>query len=180
LVSGLVAALLLHDEHQQFFFGELRHRSRNLFMIVQGIVSRTLCPSATILKVGCWLFQIAECRASWPLPGLRGRRARLRPSRLLKTDTRGVGIEVSDLEALSRASNSATSFSPRITSVDRVKSFRFRMGDVTTTVRSPSITSNLAGWRELEAAPWAPFYCFDHPSHHRLRMGFAESPDFAP
>ena len=48
LVSGLIAAILLHDEHQQFLFGELRHRSRNLFTVVQGIASRTLTESQTL------------------------------------------------------------------------------------------------------------------------------------
>jgi two-component sensor histidine kinase len=48
LVSGLIAAILLHDEHQQFLFGELRHRSRNLFAVLQGIVSRTLMESQTL------------------------------------------------------------------------------------------------------------------------------------
>ena len=48
LVSGLIAAILLHDEHQQFLFGELRHRSRNLFAVVQGIVSRTLTEDQTL------------------------------------------------------------------------------------------------------------------------------------
>ena len=48
LVSGLIASILLHDEHQQFLFGELRHRSRNLFSVVQGIASRTLMESQTI------------------------------------------------------------------------------------------------------------------------------------
>jgi two-component sensor histidine kinase len=50
LVSGLIAAILLHDEHQQFLFGELRHRSRNLFAVVQGIVSRTLLESKTLAE----------------------------------------------------------------------------------------------------------------------------------
>src|ERR1700750_367709 len=48
LVSGLIAAILLHDEHQQFLFGELRHRSRNLFAVVQGIASRTLMESQSL------------------------------------------------------------------------------------------------------------------------------------
>jgi K+-sensing histidine kinase KdpD len=52
LVSGLIAAILLHDEHQQFLFGELRHRSRNLFSVVQGIASRTLMESQTLSETG--------------------------------------------------------------------------------------------------------------------------------
>lgn len=48
LVSGLIAGILLHDEHQQFLFGELQHRSRNLFAVVQGIVSRTLADTLTV------------------------------------------------------------------------------------------------------------------------------------
>lgn len=47
-ISGLIAAILLHDEHQQFLLGELRHRSRNLFAVVQGIVSRTLMENQTL------------------------------------------------------------------------------------------------------------------------------------
>jgi two-component sensor histidine kinase len=50
LVSGLIAAILLHDAHQQFLFGELHHRSRNLFTVVQGIVSRTLMDSQTLTE----------------------------------------------------------------------------------------------------------------------------------
>ncbi|WP_439393776.1 HWE histidine kinase domain-containing protein [Bradyrhizobium sp. PMVTL-01] len=48
LISGMMASILLHDEHQQFLFGELRHRSRNLFAVVQGMVSRTLMESASL------------------------------------------------------------------------------------------------------------------------------------
>jgi two-component sensor histidine kinase len=50
LVSGMIASILLHDDHQQFLFGELRHRSRNLFAVVQGIVSRTLVESQTVTE----------------------------------------------------------------------------------------------------------------------------------
>jgi two-component sensor histidine kinase len=48
LISGMIASILLHDEHQQFLFGELRHRSGNLLTVVQGIVSRTLVESHTV------------------------------------------------------------------------------------------------------------------------------------
>jgi two-component sensor histidine kinase len=48
LVSGLIAGILLHDEHQQFLFGELQHRSRNLFTVVQSIVARTLLESQNV------------------------------------------------------------------------------------------------------------------------------------
>jgi len=48
LVSGLIAGILLHDEHQRFLFGELQHRSRNLFAVVQSIVSRTIIESQTL------------------------------------------------------------------------------------------------------------------------------------
>jgi two-component sensor histidine kinase len=48
LISGMIAAILLHDDHQQFLFGELRHRSRNLFTVLQGIVSRTFIESQTL------------------------------------------------------------------------------------------------------------------------------------
>src|ERR1700760_3044150 len=48
LVSGLIASILLNDEHQQFLFGELGHRSRNLFSVVQGIASKTLMQSQSL------------------------------------------------------------------------------------------------------------------------------------
>jgi len=48
LVSGLIASILLHDEHHQLLSGELRHRSRNLFSVVQGIASRTLMECQTL------------------------------------------------------------------------------------------------------------------------------------
>jgi two-component sensor histidine kinase len=48
LVSGLMASVLLHDEHQHFLFEELMHRSRNLFAVVQSIASRTLMESQTL------------------------------------------------------------------------------------------------------------------------------------
>jgi two-component sensor histidine kinase len=48
LVSGLIAGILLHDEHQRLLFGELQHRSRNLFAVVQGIISRTLVEGQTL------------------------------------------------------------------------------------------------------------------------------------
>jgi two-component sensor histidine kinase len=48
LVSGLMAGILLHDEHQQFLLQELQHRSRNLFTVVQSIVSRILVQSDTV------------------------------------------------------------------------------------------------------------------------------------
>ncbi|WP_439404606.1 sensor histidine kinase [Bradyrhizobium sp. DASA03076] len=48
LVSGMMASILHHDEHQRFLFGELRHRSRNLFAVVQGMASRTLMESASV------------------------------------------------------------------------------------------------------------------------------------
>lgn len=49
-ISGLMASILLHDEHQQFLLDELRHRSRNLFTVVQRIASRTLMESQTLLE----------------------------------------------------------------------------------------------------------------------------------
>lgn len=42
VVSGLMASVLRHDEHQHFLIGELRHRSGNLFTLVRGIVVKTL------------------------------------------------------------------------------------------------------------------------------------------
>lgn len=50
LVSGLMAATLLHDEQQQFLMRELEHRSKNLFTVVQGIVSRTLLDSQSLAQ----------------------------------------------------------------------------------------------------------------------------------
>ncbi len=48
LVSGLIAVILLHSAHQRLLSGELRHRSRNLFAVLQGIVSRTLMESQSL------------------------------------------------------------------------------------------------------------------------------------
>ena len=48
LVSGLIASVLNHDEHQRFLLGELRHRSGNLFTLVRGIVSKTILQSETL------------------------------------------------------------------------------------------------------------------------------------
>jgi two-component sensor histidine kinase len=48
LISGLIAGILLHDDHQQFLLRELDHRSQNLFAVIQGIVSRTLRESETL------------------------------------------------------------------------------------------------------------------------------------
>jgi two-component sensor histidine kinase len=48
LVSGLVANLLLSDERQQFLIQELKHRSKNLFAVVQAIASRSLVEGQTI------------------------------------------------------------------------------------------------------------------------------------
>lgn len=50
LVSGLIASVLRHDEHQQILLGELQHRSGNLFAVVQAIISRTLMESESILE----------------------------------------------------------------------------------------------------------------------------------
>jgi hypothetical protein len=48
LVSGLMAEILLHDDHQQFLIRELKHRSQNLFAVIQAIVSRTLAEGQTL------------------------------------------------------------------------------------------------------------------------------------
>ena len=48
LVSGLVAALLRHDDRQLLLFRELQHRSQNLFAVIQAIASRTLIEGQTI------------------------------------------------------------------------------------------------------------------------------------
>jgi two-component sensor histidine kinase len=48
LVSGLVAALLRHEDRQLLLFSELQHRSNNLFTVIQAIASRTLIEGQTI------------------------------------------------------------------------------------------------------------------------------------
>jgi len=48
LVSGLVAALLRHEDRQLLLFRELQHRSQNLFAVIQAIASRTLVEGQTI------------------------------------------------------------------------------------------------------------------------------------
>jgi len=48
LVSGLVAALLRHEDRQLLLFRELQHRSQNLFAVIQAIASRTLIEGQTI------------------------------------------------------------------------------------------------------------------------------------
>jgi two-component sensor histidine kinase len=48
LISGLIAEILLHDDHQQFLIRELKHRSQNLFAVIQAIVSRTLAEGQTL------------------------------------------------------------------------------------------------------------------------------------
>ena len=48
LVSGLVAALLRHEDRQLLLFRELQHRSQNLFAVIEAIASRTLFEGQTI------------------------------------------------------------------------------------------------------------------------------------
>ena len=48
LVSGLVAALLRHEDRQLLLFRELQHRSQNLFAVIEAIASRTLIEGQTI------------------------------------------------------------------------------------------------------------------------------------
>jgi two-component sensor histidine kinase len=48
LVSGLVGGLLIHEERQRFLIRELKHRSQNLFAIVQAITSRSLVEGQSI------------------------------------------------------------------------------------------------------------------------------------
>lgn len=48
LVSGMMASILVHDEHQQLLFRELQHRSRNLFTVIQAVVSRTIAESQSM------------------------------------------------------------------------------------------------------------------------------------
>ena len=47
LTSGLIAGLLIEDERQKFLIQELRHRSQNLFAIIQTIVSRSFVAGQT-------------------------------------------------------------------------------------------------------------------------------------
>lgn len=48
LVSGLVAALVRHENRQLLLLRELQHRSQNLFAVIQAIASRTLIEGQTI------------------------------------------------------------------------------------------------------------------------------------
>jgi two-component sensor histidine kinase len=48
VVSGMMASILVHDAHQQLLFRELQHRSRNLFAVIQAVVSRTVAESQTL------------------------------------------------------------------------------------------------------------------------------------
>lgn len=50
LVSGLVAALLRHEDRQLLLIRELQHRSQNLFAVIQAIASRTLIEGQTNAK----------------------------------------------------------------------------------------------------------------------------------
>ena len=47
LTSELIAGLLIEDERQKFLIQELRHRSQNLFAIIQTIVSRSFVAGQT-------------------------------------------------------------------------------------------------------------------------------------
>ena len=51
LTSGLIAGLLVEDERQKFLIQELRHRSQNLFAVIQTIVSRTFVEGQTLPQV---------------------------------------------------------------------------------------------------------------------------------
>jgi two-component sensor histidine kinase len=48
LTSGLIAALLIEDDRQKFLIQELRHRSQNLFAVIQTIVSRSFVEGQTL------------------------------------------------------------------------------------------------------------------------------------
>lgn len=50
LTSGLVAALLIEDDRQKFLIQELRHRSQNLFAVIQTIVSRSFVEGQTLAQ----------------------------------------------------------------------------------------------------------------------------------
>jgi two-component sensor histidine kinase len=50
LISGMMASILAHDAHQQLLFRELQHRSRNLFTVIQAVVSRTIAESPTMAE----------------------------------------------------------------------------------------------------------------------------------
>jgi two-component sensor histidine kinase len=42
LLNRAIDRMLAHEEHQQLLIGELRHRSQNLFTVIQAVASRTL------------------------------------------------------------------------------------------------------------------------------------------
>jgi two-component sensor histidine kinase len=48
LTSGLIAALLIEDDRHKFLIQELRHRSQNLFAVIQAIVSRSFVEGQTL------------------------------------------------------------------------------------------------------------------------------------
>jgi two-component sensor histidine kinase len=48
LISGTIGLALRHAERQQFLVRELRHRSQNLFAVIQTIISRTLTQGQSI------------------------------------------------------------------------------------------------------------------------------------
>jgi two-component sensor histidine kinase len=50
-VSGLVGSILIHEERQQFLIRELRHRSQNLFAVIQAIASRSLVEGQPLAKI---------------------------------------------------------------------------------------------------------------------------------
>ena len=50
LVSGAVAAILLHDKHQQLLMREMQHRSRNLLMLIRSVVCKTLSDESRLAE----------------------------------------------------------------------------------------------------------------------------------
>ena len=51
LTSGLIAGLLVEEERQRFLIQELRHRSQNLFAVIQTIVSRSFVEGQSLSQV---------------------------------------------------------------------------------------------------------------------------------
>jgi two-component sensor histidine kinase len=48
LLNRAIDRMMAHEDHQQFLIGELRHRSQNLFTVIQALASRTLQEGQTL------------------------------------------------------------------------------------------------------------------------------------
>ena len=84
LTSGLIAGLLIEDERQKFLIQELRHRSQNLFAIIQTIVSRSFVAGQT---------------SSQAKEALEGRLAALARTHAMLADTAWVGASLKEIVA---------------------------------------------------------------------------------